>query len=85
MLIFSVILGFGKNNSESTTINRPDFKKHYDKYKVSGSFLLFDQKKNRYIVYNQEQTKQQFTPASTFKICNSLIGLETGVIKDSNP
>lgn len=83
-LIGILLVGFSFTNDVFTTKNHPDFKKYYDKYKVSGSFLLFDQKKNQYIVYNQEQTKQQFTPASTFKICNSLIGLETGAIKDSN-
>jgi beta-lactamase class D len=63
---------------------RNDFKKFYDQYKVEGSFVLFDQTNDEFIFYNQSQYKQQFTPASTFKICNSLIGLETGVIEDEN-
>ena len=63
---------------------RDDFKKYYDKFSVEGSFVLYNQKQDKYIFYNKEQSKQTFTPASTFKICNSLIGLETGVIKDEN-
>jgi len=63
---------------------RDDFKTYYDKYKVEGSFILFDNQNNKYIVYNQDQTKEQFTPASTFKICNSLIALETAVVKNQN-
>ena len=63
---------------------RDDLKKFYDQYKVYGSFVLCDQSNDKYIFYNQSQFKQPFTPASTFKICNSLIGLETGVIKDEN-
>ncbi|MBK9717447.1 MAG: hypothetical protein IPO85_08025 [Saprospiraceae bacterium] len=43
--------------------------------------MLFDQQANKYIFYNKDQFKQNFSPASTFKICNSLIGLETGIIK----
>ncbi|MEK7251268.1 MAG: penicillin-binding transpeptidase domain-containing protein [Bacteroidota bacterium] len=35
-------------------------------------------------LYNPKQLKQRFIPASTFKICSSLIGLETGVIADEN-
>jgi beta-lactamase class D len=66
------------------TENRDDFKTHYDRYKVQGSFVLYDQKQDKYTFYNKAQFKQAFTPASTYKICNSLIGLETGVIKDSN-
>jgi len=67
-----------------TTETRNDLKKFYDEYKVGGSFVLYDQTNDKYIFYNEAQYKQPFTPASTFKICNSLIGLETGVIKDEN-
>jgi len=61
-----------------------DFKKYYDQFNVEGSFVLFDPQANKYIFYNKDQFKQNFSPASTFKICNSLIGLETGIIKDEN-
>ena len=73
----------GYTQKQETEI-RDDFKKYYDQFNVKGSFVLYDQKNNKYIFYNQEQTTQAFTPASTFKICNSLIGLETGVIKDES-
>lgn len=63
---------------------RNDFKKYFDQNEAEGSFVLYDQKKDQYTFYNQEQFTQTFIPASTFKICNSLIGLETGVIKDEN-
>lgn len=59
-----------------------EFKKYFDKTKVQGSFSLYDLKSDKFIIYNEKQFKQGFTPASTFKICNSLIGLETGVIPD---
>lgn len=67
-----------------TTEIRDDFKKYYDQFQVEGSFALYDQRQDKYILYNQDQFKQTFSPASTFKICNSLIGLETGVIKDEH-
>jgi len=54
----------------------------YKSFEVQGSFILYDLKRNRYIFYNKAQSKEYFLPASTFKICNALIGLETGVIKD---
>jgi beta-lactamase class D len=72
-----------KQKQHATEI-RDDFKKYYDQFHVEGYFVLYDQQNNKYILYNQEQAKQTFTPASTFKICNSLIGLETGVIKDES-
>ncbi|MEN9997108.1 MAG: hypothetical protein RI922_98 [Bacteroidota bacterium] len=62
----------------------PEFKKYFNKYAVSGSFVLFDPQENEYYHYNKTQFNTAYTPASTFKICNSLIGLETGVIKDAD-
>ncbi len=63
---------------------RPEFGRYYEQYQVQGTFVLFDPQKNRYTLYNPEQRNTPCTPASTFKICNSLIGLETGVIRDEH-
>jgi len=78
------VFGLTACKHQPTTESRDDFKKFYDQYKVDGSFVLYEQSNDKYIFYNQSQFRQPFTPASTFKICNSLIGLETGVIKDEN-
>lgn len=69
---------------KSTIEVRDDFKTHYDQFHVSGSFVLYDPQADSYIFYNPDQITQTFSPASTFKICNSLIGLETGVLQDEN-
>jgi beta-lactamase class D len=63
---------------------RDDFTKQFEHFHVRGSFTLYDLRNNKWILCNQEQLKKPFIPASTFKICNSLIGLETGVIKDED-
>jgi len=84
ILLTLAVFGFTSCQQKQATEIRDDFKKYYDQFQVQGSFVLYDQKKNNYIYYNQEQADQAFTPASTFKIPNSLIGLETGVIKDEN-
>ncbi len=49
-----------------------------------GAFVLFDQQKRQYCRYNPVQCAERFSPASTFKIPNSLVGLETGVIRDQH-
>lgn len=69
---------------ESSAIIRDDFKSYYDQFNITGSFVLYDPQKEQQICYNQNQLIQPFIPASTFKICNSLIGLETGAIADEN-
>jgi len=84
LLLMLAILALSASIQKKKIEIRNDFKKYYDQYEVSGSFVLYDPQKNKYIFYNQDQYEQSYTPASTFKIFNSLIGLETGVIKDMN-
>jgi len=49
---------------------------------VSGCFVLRDLRAGDDRVVNPALADEAFTPASTFKIANTLIGLETGVIPD---
>lgn len=63
---------------------REELKKFFDEYGHDGCFVLYDLNKDEYIKYNSKRCKEQFTPASTFKIFNSLVGLETGAVKDEN-
>lgn len=51
---------------------------------VDGCIVVYDSKKNSYVRHNAARCRRRFTPYSTFKIPNSLIGLETGVIKDAD-
>lgn len=51
---------------------------------TTGAFVLYDLNNRRYFRYNDERCRQKFSPFSTFKIPNSLISLETGVIKDAD-
>lgn len=50
---------------------------------TKGAFVLYDMKSKRYVRYNEQRCRERFSPKSTFKIPNSLIGLETGVIRDA--
>lgn len=58
------------------------WKSYYDRYDVSGCIIIYDLNKDEYFTYNKERCRKSFSPASTFKILNSLISLETGVIRD---
>lgn len=68
---------------DSNVIEKKEWKQYFDKEAVKGTFLLYDLKKDQYLVYNFKRSKEGFLPASTFKIFNTLVGLETGVI-DTN-
>jgi beta-lactamase class D len=83
--VLYVSLLFGSFSSKQPSIIlRDDLKKHYDEFNVIGSFALYDPQLDQYTFCNKSQFETAYSPASTFKICNSLIGLETGVIADEN-
>lgn len=50
---------------------------------TDGAFVLYDLKQDRYLRHNEVRCRQRFSPYSTFKIPNSLIGLETKVLTDA--
>lgn len=49
---------------------------------TQGTIILKNLKKNKMYVYNLERSKERFTPESTFKVPNALIGLEEEAVED---
>jgi len=69
------------NNKQAKVI---PLTKIYDKYSVSGGFLLQSLNDDKVYVYNEEKCQQGFLPASTFKIVSSIAALENGVVSGAN-
>ncbi|MET0647323.1 MAG: penicillin-binding transpeptidase domain-containing protein [Pyrinomonadaceae bacterium] len=61
---------------------QPDLASHFKPF-PAGAFVLYDLKRDSYVRYNEARCRERFSPFSTFKIPNSLIGLDTGVIPDA--
>lgn len=59
-----------------------EWKQYFDEYGVEGCFEFYDNNKETAHYYDKERCAQRFSPASTFKIFNSLAGLETAVAPD---
>lgn len=80
--ILSLILFFGLTDIATAKPGAIDsiFRVH----KLRGSFLMLDYSANKFTVYNDARCKRRFSPASTFKLPNTLIALELGIIKDTN-
>lgn len=49
---------------------------------TNTAFVLYDPAHDLYVRFDPERCRKRFTPFSTFKIPNTLIGLETGVVAD---
>jgi beta-lactamase class D len=64
----------------AATMIEKDFSGFFGKY--TGTIVVYDQEADRCFIHNRERSTSRFTPMSTFKIPNSLIALETGVISN---
>lgn len=61
------------------------FKKYFDENSLTGCFAIMDNGTGEFTVYNLPRYRDSaFLPASTFKIVNSLIGLQTGSITNDS-
>ncbi len=69
---------------EPVYIDHPEFTEVFESRDVEGCFVLYDEARRRYHLYDSARCYRGFLPASTFKIPNSLISLETGAIRDTN-
>ncbi|MBC7949909.1 MAG: class D beta-lactamase [Chitinophagaceae bacterium] len=60
-------------------------KRYFDDNKVEGTFALMDNGTGKFTVHNLARYRDSsYLPASTFKIVNSLIGLQTGKITNDS-
>jgi beta-lactamase class D len=59
--------------------------KYFTDNKVKGCFAIMDNGTGRFTVFNLARYRDSsYLPASTFKIVNSLIGLQTGIIANDS-
>jgi beta-lactamase class D len=65
-------------------LERPDLARFFADRGIAGTFVLYDVAAGKIAVVGRERAEKPLVPASTFKIANSLIALETGVVKDEN-
>lgn len=64
--------------SASEIVVRDDLGTHFQGF--TGTFVMYAPSKDAYVIYNEQQSQKRLSPCSTFKIFNSLIGLETVVL-----
>ncbi len=82
-IAFFIVFFVASCNTDRTSSNL-ELENLYNKYGVEGCFLLKSLNNEQTYTYNQNRCEQGFLPASTFKIVNSLIALETGVAGNEN-
>lgn len=72
------------DSSSTKFVIRNDLQKYFRNCNVDGTIVILDINKSQWIVSDSIGSQMETLPASTFKIPNLLIALETGAIKDEN-
>ena len=80
---FILLLSIGSCSVNKAKINN-NLKKYFDAKNVDGCFTMLNNTDGVITVYNMKLDTMRFTPASTFKIPNALIGLETGIVTNDS-
>jgi len=81
LLYTFAILLFLQSCSQNNVKEDKNLTKYFDENKVEGCFALMDNGTGQFTVHNLGRYRDSsYLPASTFKIVNSLIGLQTGKV-----
>ena len=82
-LLFAPFFFVACSTNNVTTDN--SLQRYFDSAEVKGSFGFFDNGQGHFTIYNLPRYKDSaYQPAGTFDIVQSLVALQTGVVKDDS-
>ncbi|MDR0484593.1 MAG: class D beta-lactamase [Alphaproteobacteria bacterium] len=81
LLLLLLLLLISKNLYSLTFDNDKIIENIFKKENISGTIVIYNNQSKIFTGYNYKRANIQYSPASTFKIANSLIGLSVGAVK----
>lgn len=84
ILLLFLSCDFQGNNPVRNQDHKEKIEEILSQQALKGTILIFDSKQNIYYSNDFPAAEKGYLPASTFKIPNSIIALETQVLKDEN-
>ena len=78
------MMACGRDPSAAGSTERADLEAVFAENGLAGTFVLYDVAADHLTLVDGKRAGRRFVPASTFKIANTVIALETGVVKDEN-
>jgi beta-lactamase class D len=78
------MMACGRDSLAAGSTERADLEAVFAENGLAGTFVLYDVAADHLTLVNAKRAERRFVPASTFKIANTVIALETGVVKDEN-
>ncbi len=73
-----------QQSTDNNEVYVPQLQQLLDSFQLVGGILVYDDSSETYFSNDVEWAKKGALPASTFKIINSIIGLETGVVESDS-
>ncbi|BAX80412.1 class D beta-lactamase [Labilibaculum antarcticum] len=83
-LLFVLFACSKQPNSILNKYSSSDLERIFKSENIKGCFTIYDLRNDAKLSFKEERLDSAFLPASTFKIINSMIALETEVITDEN-
>jgi beta-lactamase class D len=78
------VMACGRDPLAAGSTERADLEAVFAENGLAGTFVLYDAAADYLTLIDAKRAERRFVPASTFKIANTIIALETGVVKDEN-
>ncbi len=84
-IIFGIIFLFTLTSCKANKKNsQENWSRIFTKHEATGTFVLYNLATEKFKYFNKTRADSGYIPASTFKILNSLIALETNSIADEH-
>jgi beta-lactamase class D len=84
LLLFVLLLPLRLLAKEPAWQAHPEWSSEFSSRGLVGTALIYVEANHQYLVFDPKRAQTPYLPASTFKICNALIGLETGAVADEH-
>ncbi len=81
-LLFSLLCLLVAPVHAATWQTPPSWPKLFADAGVQGTMLVYDEAADRWSVFDEKRARHAYSPASTFKLFNALVALDTGAVKD---
>ncbi|TPG11420.1 class D beta-lactamase [Rhodanobacter glycinis] len=80
--LFFALIAFSSLGHSTSWRDHPQWQSSFARAGVKGTLLVYDEKADVWHVSDAARSRQAFLPASTFKLFNALVALDSGAVKD---
>lgn len=76
--------GFRRSLTLPMGLDHPQWAKEFAQVGVKGTLVVYDPVRGKWQFHNRQRADSTYSPASTFKVFNSLVGLQTRAVSNDS-